>query len=285
MPPRISAIVPAYTRVASLLRTLERICACTPPPDEILVHADGAHPEIMNAVRAGYPDILLLQSNRQVGPGGARNKLIAAAQHELVANFDDDSYPIDADYFLRIQDAAQRLPDVAVLSAITVPEMAAEGSTSRDDSFRHIQVFSGCGCVYRKSWFQKTSGYVPIPVAYSMEETDMSLRLRALGGDIVEMKALKVCHYNPLEACPPPITRSFSIANIALLGFLRFPIILWPIIPLQVLSRLVWLIRHGFGEGIIAGLRMIPLHLRKYAAYRKVLPAVTILSWLAARKS
>lgn len=284
MSSRISAIVPAYIRVASLLKTLERIRSCTPPPDEILVHADGARSEIIDAIHTHYPAVILLQSSPQVGPGGARNKLIAAAKHELVANFDDDSYPIDTDYFSRIQDAALRLPDAAVFSTLTVAEENAEIKTFGADSSREIPVFSGCGCVFRKSWFLKTGGYVPIPVAYSMEETDMSLRLHALGGRIVEVKQLKVCHYNPLEACPPPITRSYSIANIALLGFLRFPVILWPVIPFQIVSRLFWLLRHGFFEGAIAGLQLLPSHLQKYARYRKVLPAGTVLSWLIARR-
>lgn len=281
---RISAIVPAYTRVTSLLRTLERLNSCNPTPDEIIVHVDGANTELMDVIRDKYPEIMVLQSCPQVGPGGARNKLIAAAKYELVANFDDDSYPIDSDYFSKIQEVAIRLPDAAILSAVIVSEQKLDVNPGKETETHEIHVFSGCGCVYRKSWFMKTSGYVPIPIAYSMEETDLSLRYYALGGRIVETAQLQVCHQNPLEANPPPIIRTFSIANIALFGFLRFPVLLWPIIPLQILSRLVWLIRHGFYKGLLQGLKLIPSHVRMYANYRKVLPTSTIVSWLILRR-
>ena len=85
------------------LVTLEKYMTCCPRPDEIIVHVDFGGDDCRAAVVHAFPEIRLLSSNTPVGPGGARNKLIAAARNEIVASFDDDSCPIDVDYFARLR--------------------------------------------------------------------------------------------------------------------------------------------------------------------------------------
>src|SRR5215475_10350530 len=97
----ISAIVAAYERVEQTLATLRVIQSCVPPPDEILVHVDAHQIACEKAIRNAFPAVRILCSHDQVGPGGGRNKLVNAAQFEFIASFDDDSYPIDSDYFER----------------------------------------------------------------------------------------------------------------------------------------------------------------------------------------
>jgi GT2 family glycosyltransferase len=99
--PGISAMVTAYERIEQTLATLGVIHNCHPRPNEILVHVDANQVECENAVRNAFPDVRILRSNDRVGPGGGRNKLLGAARFEYVASFDDDSYPIDSDYFER----------------------------------------------------------------------------------------------------------------------------------------------------------------------------------------
>lgn len=265
------------------MESLERIQACDPPPAETLVHVDGADSSILAALRDRSPTIRVLVSQELVGPGGARSRLIHAASHEWVANFDDDSHPADRDYFARIAQAAERWPKAAVFSAVTVDASGVREDGTSGGTAREVAVFSGCGCVYRKSWFQRTAGYVPVPVAYFVEETDLSLQLRALGGQIIEIPELRICHEGATQQLEDPVRTAHSIANIALLGYLRFPVSLWLLVPCQILSRIGWLIRRGWWKGIGTGLLMIPRHLAKYAGYRKRMPAKTVLSWLAHR--
>jgi glycosyltransferase involved in cell wall biosynthesis len=99
---QLTAIVPAYRRPDQLLATLRQIRVCKPAPAEILVHVDGGDSVIVEAVKAIDPSIGMLVSDKLLGPGGSRNRLIAAASHELVANFDDDSFPEHPDYFARV---------------------------------------------------------------------------------------------------------------------------------------------------------------------------------------
>jgi GT2 family glycosyltransferase len=263
--------------------SLQKIQACDPPPAEILVHVDGADGNILAALQDRMPAARVLTSGHLIGPGGARGQLIQAARHEWIANFDDDSHPADSDYFARVSQAAERWPEAAVLSAVTVDAAGVREDGIVDGAAKEIAVFSGCGCVFRKSWFRRTTGYAPVPVAYFVEETDLSLQLRAAGGKIMQIPELRVCHEGASQQVEDPVRTAHSLANIALLAFLRFPVVLWSLVPFQIFSRILWLMRRGWRKGIVTGLCMIPHHLAKYAGFRKPVPARVVFSWLAHR--
>ena len=117
MPGEISAIVTAYERVDQTLATLRILQSCVPAPDEILVHVDANQTACENAIRNAFPAIQILRSVEQVGPGGGRNKLVSAARGEFVASFDDDSYPIDSDYFARARKIFEKFPEASLVCA------------------------------------------------------------------------------------------------------------------------------------------------------------------------
>jgi GT2 family glycosyltransferase len=270
----VTAIFPAHERVEQSLRTLEMILRCDPRPTEVIVHVDGSSPGLISALQKAFPEISLLTSDTLLGPGGARNRLVAAASHELVANFDDDSYPESPGYFARVLDVAQKFPDAAIISA------ASHEAEWREPGFRRIGIASGCGCVFRKSWFAKTEGFVPLAVAYSMEESDLGLQLFALGGDIVHDPDLRVKHDHPPIKSVDPLTNARVLANTALLPYLRYPKWLWPVALWHLCSRICHLVARGWTDGLVDGLRLIPRHLAEHRKYRRVVSGVAVLSWL-----
>jgi GT2 family glycosyltransferase len=263
--------------VKELDKSLRIIKACKPSPQEILVHVDGADPSVLSMLEHHHPDVLLLSSERLLGPGGSRNRLIAAASHELVANFDDDSFPDQPDYFARVLETSEKFPAAAVISAASQQfEKAMPGC-------HVIAVASGCGCVFRKSWFEKTSGFVPLPIAYGMEEVDISLQLHALGGRIIHDPNLHVKHDKP-----PPVEVSAElnatvIANMALFPYLRYPRLFWPVGIWQVLRRCLYVVSMGWSAGVLHGLQMIPHHLQVHHHHQKRVSAPMMLSWLKLR--
>lgn len=281
----ISAIVPACQRVRELRKTLLRIQSCDPAPAEILVHADGSDSSVLAMVQSEFPTVRLVSSVRSLGPGGSRDRLIREAAHTWIANFDDDSYPLDADYFRSALQAVLESPECAVFSAITLHQEPLGTPSIRSDHSSEVPVFSGCGCVYNKAWYERTLGYVPVPVAYGMEEVDLSLQLHALGGVILEAPQLRIYHKDPYATRPSDEVLAYSIANIALLGFLRYPVMLWPMVPFQLLSRILWAVRRGWGSGLWQAVQIIPGHLCRYAGYRAPVPAFKVLTWLLKRHS
>lgn len=279
----ISAIITAYDRIEQTLATLKVIQNCAPPPDEILLHVDGNRVACANAIREAFPAVRVLLSHEQIGPGGGRNKLLAEATHGLVASFDDDSYPIDSDFFARVRELFAKHKDASVICAalfhrgetIALDERKAEWTAD----------FCGGACIFRRRAFLEAGGYVPLPVAYGMEEVDLALRLHSGGGKILTSSWLRVFHDTDLQRHGDPGVTAGSIANLALLAYLRYPVSLWSIGVWQCANRVLWLLRHGRHRGIWRGLTMIPAHLIAHRRHRRRLSIRAVRSYLALRRA
>jgi GT2 family glycosyltransferase len=278
----ITAIITAYQRTEQTLETIRIIRACEPSPDEILVHVDANQKQCEAAIRQGFPDGKILLSEECVGPGGGRNRLIATAKNEFVASFDDDSYPIDANYFGRALALFEKFPAATILCAAVYHQGQVVAPDVR--SAEWVSDFSGCACIYRRSDFLATSGYIPLPIAYGMEEVDLALRLQAQGGRILKTCWLRVFHDTDLKHHENPEVTAASIANLALLTYLRYPATLWLIGLGQCCKRIFWLLRHRRWRGILRGIGQVPNLVQNNAAYRGTVSASALKSYLRLRK-
>lgn len=260
-------------------KTIQVVATCQPSPAEILVHVDGGDSDILQQLALHHPNVSVLHSEALLGPGGSRNVLVEAAKHEWIANFDEDSFPAHTDYFARLQALIASFPDAAMFSAASNAEEMAE------IEIQEIAIPSGCGCVFRKSWFAKTGGFVPLPIAYSMEEVDIGLRVHANRGKIILDPQLQVIHDKKLPDHIDPKTNAAIMANTALFPFLRFPVLLWPLGLWSVISRVKHLLKRGWTTGLLEGLQCIPAHLIKWRGYRSPLPLRAVVSWQMLRRS
>jgi len=279
---RVDAILTADARIPQTLATLANLMACEPPPSEILVHVDGNQAACADAVRRAFPAVRVLLSAQRIGPGGGRNALLAAATAPLVASFDDDSYPIDRDYFARVGEVMQRFPDAAIVCAGVYHHGETVAEATRQASW--VADFVGCGCIYRTASLGCGMGYVPLAVAYGMEESDLALRLHDRGGRVLFTPWLRVFHDTDRARHADPVVTAASIGNLALLTFLRYPVTLWAIGLTQIVNRVQWLLRNGRQRGILRGLASIPVRLWIYRAYRRPVSRRHLRSYLALRR-
>ncbi len=280
---KISAIVTAYERIDQTLNTLRIINSCNPQPHEILVHVDGDQTTCEKAIRQAFPNVRVIVSSDRIGPGGGRNKLVDAAAGALIASFDDDSYPIDSDYFARVLQLFEQFPDSSIICAALYH--AGEAIALDERKAQWTADFSGGACVYRRQAFLDAGGYVPLPVAYGMEEVDLALRLHSQGRKILSSSWLRVFHDTDLKRHAEPHVTAGSIANLALLAYLRYPVWLWSIGLLQCANRVLWLLRNGRHRGIWSGLTMIPRHLLFHRQFRRTVSNRAVRSYLALRRS
>jgi len=273
-----SVIVAAYNREEATRETVRRLQACSPAAAEILVHLD-------NGADFPLPDgVRVIRSDRNVGPGGGRNTLIREAAHEWIASFDDDSHPEDSDYFAQLERVIQRNPKAGVI-ACTVRHRnpICDSPPVKEDC--EVAAFVGCGCVYRKAAFVRTEGYIPLKVAYGMEEVDLALQLHELGISIVETSDLKVFHDTDLAHHDTPRIAAGSIMNQALLAWTRYPKSYWPRGLLQWLNKFRDNITRKRYRGALMGIAGTPLHLWRYRHLRKPLGPDKMASWLKLRES
>lgn len=270
----ITAIVTAFDRIAQTLETLRRIQTCIPRPAEILVHVDANKALCAEAVSAAFPHLQVLTSENAVGPGGGRNRLVAAARHELIASFDDDSYPLDCDYFARACCLAEAFPNAALFAA----NIFQRGESVLDDrqEISATGSFGSGGVVFRRSHFLEVGGFVPLVVAYGMEEEDLSIRLLDKGYVLFATPWLRTFHDTDLSHHNSSIVTSRTIANIALLTTLRYPVCYWPYGALQVANRVLWCLRRGRSDGVLSGLASIPRHIASHWHLRKSVSKHTI---------
>lgn len=122
--------------------------------------------------------------------------------------------------------------------------------------------------MYRRDVFVATTGFVPLRVAYGMEEVDLSLRLIDLGYQVTYAPSLRVFHDTDLAHHSAPEVTAGSIANIALLAYLRYPSLYWWLGLAQISNRVFWLLRVRRTTGVMTGLAAIPGHLYAYRQYR-----------------
>ena len=286
-------------------RALDQILACRPVPAEVLVHVDAGDEQTKAALEGKYEEsVRWFTSDRTQGPGGGRNVLIREAQSPLVASFDDDSWPLDADYFRVAAELFAAHPEAAVLSAeeVRLSSQKSEVRSQKSECKTNLRplasdlrplapdlrppisgpspfpvaCFQNCAAVLRRDAFLSTRGYLPLRQAYGMEEADVALQLLDAGRSILHTPDLRVFHDTALEHHADAAVNAAHICNTALMAYLRYPVGYWPLGALQVFNRVRYAAGVGRWRGIARGLCQIPGALWRYRKERKPMRAATI---------
>ncbi|WP_281382049.1 glycosyltransferase family 2 protein [Prosthecobacter vanneervenii] len=274
----ISVAVPACRRSAELRSTLERLHACHPAPAEILVHLDGNDNSLRSLVETEFPSVRVLHSDSLIGPGGARNKMMQEARYDWVAHFDDDSFPHDVDYFARAWSLITRFPDLAVFCASILPF-----ENLNESDFWLQAYYPGCGHLMNRAWFQKTKGYLRLPVAYNLEEVDVSIQLCDLGGRCLQSGMLRVFHDHPPAPREDEQTQAAIMINTIIFPLLRFPLLLLPQAFGSVFRRMFRLALLGEWMVLKTTFIELPSALRHYLPMRFPVRFSAAFSWLLLR--
>ena len=279
----ISVIIPTWRRKRQLLETLIKIQACYPCPAEILVHVDAGDEETEPWLCKSFPNVRVLKSSSRVGPGGGRNKLILSANHPIIASFDDDSYPFDIDYFARLGFCFDHYPDISILaSQIIEPDKPIVEARKL---IGLASYFVGCGVAYRREDFLASKGYIPLAAAYGMEEVELCIRFFDEKKHIYFSPWLRVFHNTTFAHHNSHTVTSASICNLALLAFLRYPKRYWIYGGLQVLNRIIWLMRAKRFSGIGKGIVQIPYHLWEHKQLRQPVSIESLQDYFRVRES
>src|SRR5262249_14764769 len=132
------------------------------------------------------------------------------------------------------------------------------------ESVVRVPNYIGCGYAIRLAAYRQVRGYLPRPIAYGMEENDLSLQLFAAGWCIYKAGNLRVFHDTDLEHHESPEVTSETIANIGLCAFLHYPVAGWGWGLAQVANIVLCSIRMGRIRGICSGIVKIPSDCYRY---------------------
>jgi GT2 family glycosyltransferase len=248
----VAAVIPTYGRGAAVLRVLDEILACDPRPSEVWVHIDQADGTLEHKLSQEFPNVRVLTSTGRLGPGGGRHRCLQTCTTPYAVSFDDDSYPLDRDFFFRVDRLFSEHLTVAILAARIWHRN--DPQPGLDETLRPVPSYVGCGCAVRTAAYRAVRGYLPRPVAYGMEETDVSLQLFAAGWLICEAGSLRVFHDTELKHHGSPAITSGTITNIGLYAFLNYPVAGWGWGFLQLVNKIAYFVRVGRFKGICSGL-------------------------------
>ena len=279
----VSVVIPTYNREKRLLETIRILMKCDPLPSEILIFFDG-QAEGDDALFANNSiPIRTFFSEKRQGPGGARNILVEKAAYEIVCGFDDDSYPLDSDYFDRVIKVFNALPEAAaVMGAIHTPDHSLQPP---DLVASECMEFSGSGTCFRRSSIVPLDGYVPLPIAYGMEESDLSIQLWTSGRKIYRTQWFRVRHDSLPDHSQHARFARATIKNIALISYLRYPATLAPLAFYRWLRVIGYGLKYLSPEEMWTTIKEVPSYLRDHRHYIRRYSTIEILSFLSRRFS
>jgi GT2 family glycosyltransferase len=253
----ISVIIPTYNRGMAVLSVLEQIQECDPKPTEIWVHIDLTDGILERELNLRCPNVKVLGSAIRLGPGGGRHRCLVACNTPYAVSFDDDSYPVDTDFFSSVERLFLDHSHVAVFEASVWHRH--EHAKVRTKNLVPIPTYIGCGYAIRVAAYRQVRGHLPRqPVSYGMEEMDLSLQLFEVGWHILQAGNLRVFHDTDLKHHQSPEITSGTIANVGLYVFLHYPLVGWGWGIMQMANKIAYCIRMGRIRGICSGLFRIP---------------------------
>ena len=263
----IAVIIPTYNRGMAVLSALEKIEKCEPRPAETWIHIDVSDGLLERELNRRFPKVGVLTSSVRLGPGGGRHRCLLACSTPYAVSFDDDSYPVDSDFFSSVERLFSEHPKAAVFGASIWHRFEPEKDLT--EQLISLPSYIGCGYAIRLIAYRQVRGYLARPVPYGMEECDLSLQLFATGWQIYEAQGLRVFHDTDLKHHQSAEITSGVISNVGLFAFLNYPIIGWGWGLLQVANKVAFCIWMGRVRGIFSGILRIPADCYRYRRYRK----------------
>ncbi|TLD69950.1 glycosyltransferase family 2 protein [Phragmitibacter flavus] len=173
----VTVMITSRNRCEVLRRTLLRLSQMNPPPKEILITADGCTDETAVMVQQNFSHCQLTINSSGLGSIASRDHMLRRATGELVLSLDDDSYPLDDDFFARLPILFEAHPEASV---ITFPELRdgggfANSSQSPDSEGHYVSAYANAVAAMRRSFYLKSPGF-PGMFFHCYEEPDYALQ-------------------------------------------------------------------------------------------------------------
>jgi GT2 family glycosyltransferase len=194
---KTSIMITTRNRREELRRTLGKLFELQPAADEILICADGCTDKTSEMVRQDFPSCILLENDSARGSVFSRDRLLRTASGDIVLSLDDDSYPLDRDFFARLQLVFGQHAGAAV---ITFPELRDDGApadpTKLPSSAAHlVSAYPNCAAAMRRETYLRLGGY-PIFFEHAYEEPDYALQCYAAGYTVCFDPRLSIRHHH-----------------------------------------------------------------------------------------
>ena len=274
-------IITTHNRREDLHQSLLQLQKLDPPAGEILITADGCSDGTDEMLKKDFSEIKLLVNQPGKGSVASRDRMLREARHRFILSLDDDSYPVELDFFLRAQRMLQKYPQAGV---IHFPQRSEEYTESLEcNSFGPSQwtgSYPNSGALYDRDLYLSLPGF-PRFFFHAYEEPDYGIQAIAAGRDVLFFTDSTIRHHWTGIGRNEGRTHRRHARNEALSILLRAPF--WTI-PLLLIYRAFRQFQYACKRGVDwvireplwwwAALKLAPTALRQrkpvpWSAYRK----------------
>lgn len=279
----VAVVIPTYHRGSAVVSVLEKVLACDPQPAEIWVHIDRNDGVLEQDLKQRFPGVHILTSAGRLGPGGGRHRCLIACGVPYAVSLDDDSWPVDADFFAAIEPLFASHPEAAIFGASIWHR--AEAEIRRSPVVRRVASYVGCGHAMRVAAYRDIRGYLARPTAYAIEESDVGLQLFVRGWQVFSAEELRVYHDTDRTHHDAAEITASTITNLALLAFLHYPALDLGRGAAQVANRVAYCLRRGRIRGVVSGIGGIATTCYRHRALRAPIRHDVLMAYLRLRQS
>ena len=279
----VAVVIPTYNRGSAVVSVLDKVLACDPQPAEIWVHIDQNDGVLERHLMERFPGVHILTSAGRLGPGGGRHRCLLACGAPYAVSLDDDSWPVDADFFAAIDPLFSSYPRAAIFGASIWHRAEAEIRRSR--AVRRVASYVGCGHAVRVAAYRDIRGYLARPMAYAIEESDVGLQLFVRGWQVFSAEELRVYHDTDRTHHEASEVTASTITNLALLAFLHYPAMDLGRGAAQVANRVAYSVRRGRIRGVASGVGGIVTECYRNRALRAPIRHEVLMEYLRLRQS
>jgi len=191
----VSVMITTRGRIDDLRRTFRVLQELRPQPLEVLVTMDGCTADVVEAVKAELPEARLFVNQVGLGSVASRDRMMRAAQGDLVLALDDDSYPEQLDCISRIVPFFEQRPRLAVLNFPQRTDEYSETLTQTNFGAEHLtRSFANSGAALRRATYLLLAGFES-RFYHMYEEPDYGLQCVAAGYDVLCSPVVTIRHH------------------------------------------------------------------------------------------
>jgi GT2 family glycosyltransferase len=233
--------------------TCEKLMELRPAPDEVIICADGCNDGTAEMLRLRFPQFKTLENPLPKGDMYSRDRILRMARGEIVLSLDDDSYPIQRDFFEKLPLILSKHPEAAV---VVFPELRNGNLFSTSDKSdtcpgHYVSAYANCAAAMRRDFYLGQPGF-PVFFTHMYEEPDYALQSYAAGAAVWFEPSLTVRHHLSTANRRPVARHHFNARNELWSVWLRCP---WPALPIVSAYRLLRQFAYAASEGMDWALR------------------------------
>jgi GT2 family glycosyltransferase len=191
-----AVVIASYNRCKDLARTCTELRKLDPPADEIIICLDGCTDSSREMLCSDFPECRVIENATCQGSIPSRDRAFRLVKSDLIITLDDDSYPMDSAFVMKVIKLADAHPEAG---AFTFPEVWNDGSSpgpnlTPQSPAHYTRTFPNCSGVIQRALYGKRAQY-PTFFSHMHEEPDFCLQLYGAGYAVWFEPSLTVRHH------------------------------------------------------------------------------------------